>query len=79
MHKLDSNQENEIHKILSDFKIPADHQFRARRPDLLIDKKKITDHRVKIKESGKMDMYFHLAKELKKLVEHDDNGDSNWS
>ena len=55
-----------------------DHVISARRPDLIIiNKKKRTrrivdftvpsDHRVKLKETEKKDMYLDLARELKKL------------
>ena len=41
MHKPESIQENETHKILRDFEIETDHRILARRPDLvLINKKK---------------------------------------
>ena len=41
MHNLESAQENETHKFLSNFEIQTDHIISARRLDLLIvDKKK---------------------------------------
>ena len=78
MHKPESILENETHKILWDFDVQTDHQIPARRPDLvLIDKKRNTchlmdfavpaDHRIKMKESEKINKYFDLARELKKL------------
>ena len=38
------------------------------------------DHRVKLKESEKRDKYVDLARELKKTMEHESDGDtySNW-
>ena len=61
-----------------DFNIQTDHQFPARRPDLIIINKrkricKIVyfavppDHRINLKENGKKDKYLDLARELKKL------------
>ena len=71
-------QENDTHKPLWDFDIQTDHLISARQPDLIIinnKKKKKTckivvfavpaDHRVKLKESEKRDIY--LATALKKL------------
>ena len=40
MHKPESVLENEMHKILWDFEIQIDHLILARRPDLVIVKKK---------------------------------------
>ena len=40
MHNLDSVPENETHKHFSDFDIQMDHLILARRPDLMIIKKK---------------------------------------
>ena len=34
-------------------------------------------HRVKLKESEKKDKYLDLARELKKTVEHESDGDTN--
>ena len=76
MHNLEFILENEIHKILWDFEIQTDHLNPARRPDLvLINKRKRTyllvdfvipaDHRVKMKESEKINKYLDLARELK--------------
>ena len=38
------------------------------------------DHRVKTKETQKSDKYLDLARELKKTIEHEDDGDTpcNW-
>ena len=70
-------QENDLHKLLLDFNIQTDHLIPARRPDLIIIKKKRickivdfavpADHRINLKESEKKDMYLDLARELKKL------------
>ena len=35
------------------------------------------DHRIKLKENEKMDKYLNLARELKKTMEHEDDGDTN--
>ena len=67
MHKPESVMENETHEFLQDFEIQTDHLIMARRPDLVIFKKKkrtcrimdfavSTDHQVKIKESEKKKM-----------------------
>ena len=61
MHNPESVLENETHKLLWDFEIQTNHQIFARRPDLIIIKKKEgicrivdfaapVDHRVKLKE-----------------------------
>ena len=86
MHNPTSVLENEMHKLLCDFEIQADHLISARRPDLKIiiinnnnnnnNKKRIcrivdfsvpADHRVKLKEGEKKDMYLDYARESKKL------------
>ena len=36
MHKPESSQENETHKILWDFEIESDPPISARRPDLVL-------------------------------------------
>ena len=61
----------------TDFNIQTDHLIPARRPDLVIIKKKRickivdfavpADHRINLKESKKKDKYLYLARELKKL------------
>ena len=40
----------------------------------------LADHRVKLKESEKKDKYLDLARELKKTVEYESDGDTdcNW-
>ena len=77
MHNVAFVQKNELHKLLCDFEIQTDHLISARRPELVIIKKKrawrIVDfaipanHRVKLKESEKKDKYLDLSRELKKL------------
>ena len=42
MHNPESTQEKEMHKVLWDFEIQTDHQISARRPELVIFKKKST-------------------------------------
>ena len=72
--------ENDTHKLLWDFNIQTDHLIPARRPDLIIIKKKKrggtykiidfavpADHRIKLKECEKKDKYLDLARKLKKL------------
>ena len=36
-----------------------------------------TDFKLKIKDSKKINKYLNLARELKKVVEHESNGESN--
>ena len=71
--------ENITHKLVWDFNIQMDHLIPARRPDLMIIKKKKkknlqnvdfavpADHKISLKESEKKDKYLDLARELKKL------------
>ena len=57
--------DNDIHKLFWGFDIPTDHLILAQRPDFIIitpQKKKnsqdlavLTDHRIKLKVSGKKD------------------------
>ena len=69
--------EIDTHKLQWDFDIQTDHLISARRPDLtVINKKKENlqycrfivpaDHRIKLKESEKKDLYLDLARGLKK-------------
>ena len=37
----------------------------------------LADHRVKLKESKKKDKYLDLARELKKNMKHENDGDTN--
>ena len=73
MNKPESESENEMHKILWNFEIQTDHLISARRPDQeLINEKRTcpvdfavpADHRVKRKESKKIDQYLDLTREL---------------
>ena len=72
--------ENDTHKLLWGFNIQTDHLILARRPCLIITKKKKkkrickildfavpADHRIKLKECEKKDKYLVLARELKNL------------
>ncbi len=78
MDNPESVLENERHKLLWDFEIQTDHLISARRPNfIIINKKERTcrivnfavpaDHRVKLKESEKMDKYMDHVRELKNL------------
>ena len=65
-----------------DFEKQMDHLISAKRPDLKkINKKRElavpADPRVKLKESEKKDTYLDLARELKKTMEHESDGDIN--
>ena len=48
MHKPESVQENETHKLLWNFEIQTDHSISARRPDVMIDNQKMEN----LPESG---------------------------
>ena len=89
MYNLEFVLENEKHKLLWDFEIQTDNLILARQLDLMIvNKKKRTcrivdfavsvDHKVKIKESKKRDQYIDLARELKKTMKHEIDGDTNY-
>ena len=82
IHNPASVLENDTHKILWDFDIQTDHLTSARRPDLIMIKKRererertcrIVDfavsaiHKVTLKESEKKDKNLGLVRELKKL------------
>ena len=79
MHNPPTVLENDTHKRLWDFYIQTDHLISARRPDLIITKKKkkkiskildfavLADHKIKLKESEKRDKNLNIAWELKKL------------
>ena len=80
--------ENETQKIHWNFEIQTNHLISARRPDLVIvDKKKSTcrilhfavppDYREKLKGREKKNKYQDLAREWKKNVEHESDGDTN--
>ena len=79
MHNPAPVLENNTHKLLWDFDTHTDHLISARRPDLIIIKKKkkknickivdfavSADHRIKLKERENRDKYLDLARELKK-------------
>ena len=81
-----------IRPFLLNFALHTDHLISARRPDLeIINKSKKkkkrsyltvdfavpADHRVKMKENEKRDKYMNLARELKKAVEHNSDGNTN--
>ena len=81
MHNPAPVLENDTHKLLWNFDIQTDHLISARRPDLIIIKKKKTkeisnivdfavptDHTIKLKECEKRDKYLDLARELKKKL-----------
>ena len=78
MHNPAHVLENDSHKLLWDFSILTDHLIPARRPDLIIIKKRKrickivdfavpADHGINLKESEKNDKYLDLARKLKKL------------
>ena len=88
MHNLESALEIETHKLRWDFEIQANQQISARRPDLVIVKWKMrnygivdfavpVDRIVKLKESKKRDQYQDLAREVKKTLEYEIDGDTN--
>ena len=93
MHKPESIQENEVHKIPSDLEIQIDYLILIRIWDLVLifskKRKKRTCHQMdfaipaehweKRKETKNVDNYSNLAREFfkKKPVEQADNGDTN--
>ena len=80
MHNPAPVLENDTHKLLWDFDIHTDHLISARRPDLIIIKKKKkricktvdfavpADHRIKLEGCEKKDKYLDLARDLKKKL-----------
>ena len=79
------------HKLLWNFNSKTEHLISARRPDLIIinEKKRIfkivdfavpADHRIKLKECEKKDMYMDLLRELKKTMEYEGDNctNRNW-
>ena len=80
MHNPEPVLENDLHKLLWDFNIQTDHLILARRPDLIIIKKKekrickivdfavLADNRINLKEGEKKDKYIDLARELKVTI-----------
>ena len=79
MHNPAPVLENDTHKLLWDFNIQTYHLIPARRPNLIIIKKKkkrickivdfavLAEIRITLKEYEKKDKYLDLARELKKL------------
>ena len=75
MHNPAPVLENDTHILLWDFDIQIDHLISAKSRDLIVIKKKENlmhfavpvDHRIKLKECEKKDMYLDLARGLKKL------------
>ena len=75
MHNPAPVLENDTYKLLWDFNILTDQLIPARRPDLIIIKKKkickivdfavLVNHRIILKDSEKKDKYLDLARELK--------------
>ena len=91
MYNPASVLENDTYKLLRDFGIHTGHLTSARRPNLIIKKKKektqrtcrivdFADHRIKLKESEKKDKCQEPTRELKKTEEHESDGDRscNW-
>ena len=82
--------ENETHKLFLDFEIQTDHLLLDRRPDLVVITKKEnlpnwglccpSSLQSKIEKKEKKYKYLELARELKKTVEHDNEGvtNCNW-
>ena len=60
MYNPESVLENETHKLVWDYEIQPDHLISAREPAIL------ADHKVKLNESEKKDIYLDLARKLKK-------------
>ena len=86
MHNPESALENETHKLPWDFAIQKNQLISARQSDLLLVKNKKrtcrmvdfaaqVDHGVKLKESENENKYLNLARELKKTMEHESDGD----
>ena len=85
IHNQESVRENETHKLLRNFKC---NRIMIRWPDLVIVHKKTrtcrivdfavpTDRRIKLKEIEKKNKYLDLARELKKTMKHESDGDTN--
>ena len=84
--------ENDTHKVLWDFYIQTVHLILTRRLDLIIINKKkkkkkricifvdfafTADQRIKLKECERYDKYFDLARELKKIMEYEDDNNTS--
>ena len=87
MHKPESVLENEIHKILWDFKIQTDHSILARGPDLVLINKKRTyhlmdftvQHTIERKQKRVKRQILGPCQRVEKAVEHESDSDTNWS
>ena len=87
MHKPESVLENETHKIFWDFKIQTDHLIQARRPDVVLIKKKITTLWIlpfQRTTEGKENKTKNLTNtwilpENRKAEEHESQGNNNCS
>ena len=66
MHNLESVLENETHKLLWDLSY-NNQQQQKKKIGRIVDFAVPSKHRVKLKESQKMDKYLNLVRELKKL------------
>ena len=81
--------ENDTHKILWDFSIqtdqlipaqktrPYNYQQQEKRICKIVDFALQADHRINMKEYEKKDKYLAIARELKKVVEHESNDFAN--
>ena len=86
-HNPEPVLENDTHKLLRDFDISTDHiSPKTRSYNNQEKKKKIckivefflpADHRIKLKECEKKDIYLDLARDLKKNMEHEGNNYTN--
>ena len=81
MYKPESVLGNENYVIF--LEIQTDHPIQSIKPDLeLIDMKKTScsfvDHRVRMKESEKIDKCLDLERKLNKAMEHESDYDSSW-
>ena len=90
MHKLESVQENETHKILWNFEIQTDHLISVRKSGLIFTKKKkkkefvilliLRFQRPQIESKRKWkDKHLDLARELKTTMEREGDSDINCS
>ena len=90
MQNPESALENATHKILWDFKMQANDLIPAKRPYLVIVNKKqkiyslvdfaiTADNRVKTKENEMGEKYLDLARERKKAMEYESDGDTSSS
>ena len=83
MHNLEYVLENEMYKGLWDFEIQTDHLISTRQTyRVIVNKRKEkvpSDLRVKLKESEKRYKYLNLAWELKKTVEYEGDGDTDYN